>query len=358
MKERTKNILGYSCLLSGALLLGGSILAGDFSSYQRSHSTATQQDDAKKVQVSLFAYAKKLENSDNPRDLAVSAFLQLSNKPRDTLGQTFVPAQEETALLKKALALGQDDSTLAWLEAINCGSMNAACDKDAALTRLSKLEPDNAAVDLLYLNAAEAAGNTEATWQALERGGQKKYFRLPIDAIGSMYYESLRNWNSPITYSPKDIFGRNAKDLRPLNQKEYQKITAFGFSIAIAIPALQHYAKHCRPAPIDLNYLKACQQFTDKFASGDSMMLQGMGTRMGSELFLQSSEKEQWQSRRNQHQWQQMKYSEILQSDASADRVYFEKWPAISELDRISALLQEKGIPLSPPEGWSFEATK
>lgn len=357
MKERTKNILGFTALLCGALLVGGSILAGDFSRHQANYATASELVDAKKVQASLFAYAKKLENSHNPRDLAVSAFLQLSNKPRDNLDQAFSPTQEEIGLLKKALSLGQHDSTLAWLEAMNCGSMYAACDKNAGLIRLSQLEPDNAAVDFLYLNKADTAKDTEAVWQALERGGQKKYFQLPIDAIGSMYYRSLRNWNSPIAYDPKDIFGKNAKDIRPISQEEYRKITAFGVSMAIAIPALQAYSKYCRPAPTDSSHLKACQQFTEKFAAGDSMLLRSMGTRMGTELFLQSPEKEIWQTRRNQFQWQQMKYNELLTSDYSADRVHFEAWPEKNELDRIAVLLNEKGIPLSPPKGWSFENT-
>ena len=347
--------MGYSALLSGALLLGGGIMAGDFSRYLRVHSSASEQADIVKVQASLFAYAKSLEASDNPRDLAVSAFLQVSNKPRDNMEQHILPSQEEISLLRKALALGRNDATLTWFEAMNCGWMSAACDKDAALIRLSQLEPDNAAVEFLYLNKDHAAENTEAAWQAIERGGQKKYFRLPIDAIGAMYYQSLRNWHSPITYDPKDIFGKNSKDLRPLSQEEYRKITAFGFSIAVAIPALQDYSVYCRPAPTNSSHLKICQQFTDKFAAGDSMLLQGMGTRMGTELFLQSPEKEIWQARRNQHQWQQMKYSEILQFDPSADRVHLEKWPEISELDRIAALLNDKGIPLSPPDGWAFE---
>ncbi len=356
--NKVQNALAYGAFFIAALMIGGGILAGDFSRYARDHSTAGNQADASNVQASLYAYAKKLETSGNPRDLAVSAFLQVSNKPRNGPEQGFAASQAEIDLLRKALALGQNDATLTWFEAMNCGWMSAACDKNAALTRLSKLEPDNAAVDLLYLNEADAAGNAEAAWQAIERGGQRKYFQLPIDAIGGMYYESLRNWNSPVTYDPKDIFGKKAKDLRPLSQEEYRKITAFGFSLAVAIPALQDYSLYCRPAPTNSSHLKICQQFTDKFAAGDNMLLQGMGTRMGAELFLQSPEKEIWQARRNQHQWQQMKYSEILQSDPGADRVHFEKWPGISEIERIHALLNEKGIPLSPPMGWIFEEKK
>ena len=353
--NKINNALAYGTFFAAALLVGGGILAGDFTRYARNHSASNDQIQAREVQASLYAYAKTLEASDNARDLAVSAFLQVSNKPRDNPEQAFVVSQEEIDLLKKALVLGQNDATLAWFEAMDCGWMSAACDKDAALIRLSKLEPDNAAVEFLHLNKAHAIGNTEASWQAIERGGQKKYFRLPIDAIGAMYYESLRNWHSPVTLDPKDVFGKNTKDLRPVSQEEYRKITAFGFSIAIAIPALQDYSVYCRPAPTNVGHLKICQQFTGKLAAGDSMLLQGMGTRMGTELFLQSPEKEQWQARRNQHQWQQMKYSEVLQSDPGADRVYLEKWPGISENERIEALLSAKGISLSPPAGWAFE---
>lgn len=353
--NKTNNVLAYGVFLTAALVIGGGILAGNSSRYPHSHASANNQADARKDHASLFAYAKQLEASDNPRDLAVSAFLQANNKPRDNPEQDLAVSNHEIALLKKALVLGKDDSTLAWLEALDCGWISAACDKDAALIRLQHLEPDNAAVELLHLNKAHANKNTAAAWQAIERGGQKKYFRLPVDAIGAMYYESLRNWHSPVTYDPKDVFGINAKDLRPLSQEEYRKITAFGFSIAVAIPALQDYSAYCSPAPTNARHLKICQHFTDRLAADDSLLLQGVGTRTGTELFLQSPEKEQWQSRRKQHHWQRMKYSEILQSDPGADRVQLEKWPGISELDRIAALLLDKGIPLSPPAGWSSE---
>lgn len=336
-------------------MIGGGILAGDFSRDARAHSSAGNQADAANVQASLYAYAKELEASDKPRDLAVSALLQVNNKPRDNPEPAYVVSQEEIDLLKKALAMGQNDATLTWFEAMNCGGMSAACDKDAALTRLSKLEPDNAAVELLYLNDADAAGNSEAAWQAIERGGQKKYFQLPVDAIGGMYYESLRNWNSPVTLDPKDVFGKNTKDLRPVSQEEYRKITAFGVSIAVAIPAYQYYTKYCYAVPADSNHLIACQQFTEKLAAADSPVLRGIGTRVGVALFTQSPGKEVWLARRNQYQWQHMKYSEALQSDPGADRVYFEKWPGISEIERINALLKAKGIPLSPPADWTFE---
>jgi len=354
--NKVHDALAYGAFFAAALMVGGGILAGDFSRYARAHSTAGNPTDERNAQASLFAYAKKLEASDKPRDLVVSAFLQVSNKPRDNPEQGFVVSQAEIDLLRKALALGKNDSTLAWLEAMDCGWMSAACDKEAALFRLSKLEPNNAAVDILHLNEADSGGNSDAAWLAMANGGQKKYFQLPIDAIGAMYYQSLRDWNSPITYDPKDIFGKNAKDLRPLNQEEYRKITALGFSIAIAIPALQTYTKYCKPAPANSAHLQACRQFTEKLATDNSTLFRGLGTSTAKGLFLQSPEKEAWASRRNLHQWQHMNYLEILRSDPSADRVNLEKWPDVSEQDRITAMMQERGIPLSPPAGWTLEA--
>lgn len=356
--NKIQSALAYGAFFTAALMVGGGILAGDFSRFGRSHSPTSNNAQLNQDRNSFFAYAKKLESSDDPRDLAVSAFLQAGNKTRTNPEQGLSPSEQEIALLKKALALGKNDSTLAWLEAMDCGWMSAACDKDSALLRLSKLEPDNAAVDLLYLNEADVDGNTEAAWEAIERGGQKKYFQLPIDALGAMYYHSLRDWNSPTTYDPKDIFGKNAKDLRPLSKEEYRKITALGYSIAIAIPALQSYAKFCKPAPANNDHLQACRKFTEKLASDNSILFRGLGTSTAMGLFLQSPEREVWLSRRNQHQWQQMKYSEIIQSDPSADRVNLEKWPKISELERIAAMMQERGIPLSPPDGWSYDTAK
>ena len=71
MKERTKNIFGYSALFAGALLIGGGILAGDFSRYLKSQDQSLDEADQQKIRASMFDYAKQLETSNNPRDLTV-----------------------------------------------------------------------------------------------------------------------------------------------------------------------------------------------------------------------------------------------------------------------------------------------
>jgi len=358
MKVRTQDVLAYGAFFAGAVLVGGCILAGDFSRYQKAQLTSIDPADEKKLRASFYEYAKQLETSGNPRDLAVSAFLQVSNHPDRELGTAFAPSAGNIALLKKALTHGQDDATLAWLEALDCGWMTDACDKDAGLARLLKLQPENAAVDFFQFNEAHWAGNTEAAWKALANGGNKKYFSLPIDAIGTMYFESLQNWRSPITMNPRFVFGENAKNIDPLTQDEYRKIEAFGYSIALAIPALQHYSEYCKPAPADPGKLLACQKFTTLFATGNTRLSRGLDTNIALSVFTQSPEKEKWQALRTQYQWQFQQYSKLLALDYSIERKYLQQWPGMTEQARLELLLRDNGIALIPPADWSLPEQK
>lgn len=353
MLEGTKNSLGYGALLAGALLLGSGILAGDFSRRLKSGDQSLDEAAQQKIRASMYAYAKQLESSDNPRDLAVSAFLQVSNHPDQKLTETLSVSKESIALLKKAIESGPNDPTLAWLEAMDCGWMNTACDKKAALARLVKLEPDNAAVDFLLFNEAHIAGNSTAAWQALASGGNKTDFTLPLDAISKMYLDSLQGWNSPVVIDARGYFGKNAKDLSPLTQDELRKAAAFGYGLAFALPAFQYYSEYCKPAPTDPAQLEACQKFTRNMATDNDVLARNIATHIGVAVFTQSPEKEAWLARREQSVWQSLQYSKLLQSIPDIDRKNLRAWPGTSELDRRITLLTENNIPLSPPDGWT-----
>ena len=231
--------------------------------------------------------------------------------------------------------------------------MTAACDKKEALARLVKLEPDNAAVDLLIFNEANAAGDSSAALQALQSGGSKTRFELPIHAIGNLYFESLQGWNSPVVINSRDYFGKNAKDFSPLTQDEIRKTAAIGYSMAFALPAFQHYSSYCKPAPAQAVQLEACRKFTENFAKDKNIISRRIATDIAVALFTQSPEKEEWLELREQSIWQSQQYSKLIQLIPDADRSYLRIWPDTDEVDRVAALLAQNNIPLSPPAGWT-----
>lgn len=339
-------------------MIGGGILAGDFSRQLKLQDQQLSEAYQEKLRSSLFDYAKQLESSDIPRDLAVSAFIQASSHPDLKLTQPFSAPENSIILLREAIALGQNDPTLAWLEAMECNWMKAACNKDAALSRLVKLEPDNAAVDLLLFNVAVSNGNADEAWRALTLGGSKKHFVLPINAVSKMYVESLQNWNAPISIGASYYYGDKANDLSALTLDEIRKATAAGFSMAFALPAFQHYTKYCMPAPAEPLKLRACQQFTERLANDHNLLSRGVGTSVALAVFTESPDIEKWLAKRKQHKWQMQEYSRLVMNDPSAERKYLKNWPYGSELERVEAMLNDKNIPVSPPADWSFEAIK
>lgn len=353
MKENTSNVLGYGTFLVVTLLVGGVILTGNLARHKNVPQNSFLRVDEKISRASLYDYGKSLEASSNPRNLLVSAFLQADNHPSGNSGIVPVPSSENIALLKRAFSLGRDDPTLAWIEALGCRSLDAACDTNAAISRLSKLDPDNAAVDLLQFNQAHAAGDAEAAWQALARGGGKNNFVLPIDAIGAMYFESLSGWNSPANNDPRFHFVGNGRKLAPVTLEEYRKLAAHLYGFSLGLPSMNHYAKHCKPSPADPVNLLICQRFTEKLASGNTSSCRSIGTSIAIAIFSNPLEREKWKAEYNNHRWQLRQHSRLIKTKASAERKYLQQWPGINELQQIEIMLRDNGMSLTPPSGWT-----
>lgn len=356
MKEHTSNVLGYGTFLIVALLIGGVILTGNLARHKNVPQTSFLRVDEKVSRASLYDYGKNLEASGNPRDLLVSAFLQADNHPSGNSGMVPVPSPENITLLRSAFSLGHDDPTLAWIEALGCRWLDAACDTNAAINRLSKLDPDNAAVDLLQFNQAHAAGNVEVAWQALARGGSKKYFVLPIDAIGAMYFESLKDWHSPANSDPSFHFVGNGRKLAPVTLEEYRKLEAQLYGFSLGLPSFHLYASECKPSPTDPLKLLICQRFTEKLASGNTSSCRSIGTSIAIAIFSKPLEREKWNAEYNKHRWQLHQHSKLLKNKASAEREYLQQWPGISELQKIEMMLYDNGMSPTPPSGWTSKA--
>ena len=352
MKEHTKNILGYSTLILGALLVAGGIISGANSLYLR--SVASPLDDAKnkKFTESIIRYAEQLQISNNPRDLVVASqlldFHEMAKKPEQAANPMHVDQ------LKKAIALAPGDADIAWLEAMGCGRLEAACDPQNAIIRLKKMEPGNLAVYLLAFDRADKAGDKVRQKTELLAMANSRYSDIHYFSIGKLYFEALRGWRSPTKLSAYDAFGDDI-DQSPVTDDEHRKVMAAGYSIAMGLPALQQITTYCKNENLTSDELQYCQKIATLMIKDRTLIMHRIGLRIGLAVFKQEPAASQWREAYRVSYWQLSGHHPNRKMEYS-ERKYFNAWPNVDEITQQKQRLIDKGIPLTPPEGWMPES--
>lgn len=347
MKERTKNILGYSALLSGALLLGGGIMAGGYSLYLK--SIASPLDDAKnkKFTESIIRYAEQLQISNNPRDQVVAAqllnFHEMTKKPEQAANPMLVDQ------LKKAIALAPGDADIAWLEAMGCGRLEAACNRENAVARLKQMEPDNLAISLLAFNRADNDGDAARRKSELQAMANSRYSDIHYISIGKLYYEVFRGWHSPTKLSPYDAFGDDI-DQSPVTDDEHRKVMAAGYSIAMGLPALQQITTYCKNENLLEDELKYCQKIAALMVQDKTLIMHRIGLRIGLAVFKQEPAASQWREAFRTSAWLNM-YRPNKKTKYSA-REEIRNWPHEDEVAQMKKMWAMEGVASTPPANW------
>jgi len=352
MKERTKNVLGYGALLSGALVLGSAMMAGSYSLYEKSVASSMSDAKNKKFNESLIRYAEQLQISNNPRDLAVATLFLDFHEMLETPEQAAKPMHVEQ--LRRAIALSPQDPDIAWLEAMGCGRLDAACDVENALARLRTIEPDNLAVHMLTFNLADKAGNAGLRQSALQAMASSRYSDIHYSSIGKMHLDALRGWHAPMELSVNDIFGDDI-DQSPVTVKESRKIAAIGFTMAMGLPALQPLLTQCKRENLSTDEIQVCQKIATLMVKDKTMIMHRVGLRIGLAVFKQEPLASQWREANRVSYWQLNGYDPRRKAKFS-ERKHFNAWPNVDEIAQQRQRLIDKAIPLTPPDGWMPES--
>ncbi len=351
MKVSTKNSLGYGALLAGALLLGSGILAGANSLHLKSIASTKDDLKSKAFDESLIHYMEQLQISNNLRDVvATSLFLDF----RDLIK---APKQASKAIyieqLRRAIALSPKDADIAWLEAMGCGRLEAACDVESALTRLSSIEPDNLAVNMLSFNRADKAGNVELRKSTLQKMADSRYSDIHYSSVGSMFFEAFRGWHPPMSISAADVFADDI-DQSPISDNESRKVVAMGYSMALGLPPLQQIVTFCKTKDLPSDELQYCQKIATVMMKDKTLLMHRIGLRIGIEAFKTEPDAGAWREAYRVSSWQLSAHRPYGKPHTS-DRKYFNEWPNTDEVAQQKQRLIDADIPLTPPDGWMPE---
>lgn len=347
MKEPTKNILGYGAILAAGLLLGSAIVGGTFPRHVEYDTSLFSNSTQNGINKSLYRHAGKLQSSGNARDLAASAFFLDSYQPTR---QVDSPASvENIEQLRQAIASSPNDADLAWLEATDCARLFKACDKQNAIRRLNRIEPDNLAVHLLEFNQASINHDDDVRDMALNAMANSRYSDIHYFSLGGLYYDALRNWNSPVTLKASEFF-QDDTDQTPVTIEEQRKMIAIGYSAASAIPALQFVSDFCKKTDLNQEQLQNCKSVARLMTTDKTIVVHRIGLRIGIAVFKHSPEAEQWRAAYLQSHWLSSQYA--VPSKHHSGRDSFKAWPNIDEFSTMKQKLAAEGIPLSPPADW------
>jgi hypothetical protein len=346
-----KTTFGYLTFFLIAGILAFAILLGS----QQNVLTAQRKNDAamalqsQQANVSLLNYAQKLKRSDSPRNRVVAAYIISVISAGHSKGETAPPA-ETIALMKHALAAAPNDTDLAWLAASNCPFLGDACSPKLASERLIALEPDNVMAYLPALNFAVTANDKRTQIALIEKMGQATRSDSHLFSITHMFYQGLENWQAPINYSPEDIYGPGLKNTSAITQKEARLVSAFGYSIAMAMPGLQPLMQQCKPADISAAMRSHCQKIARVLLKDKSLLMSSVALNIGLHVFNAEPDASQWRALYRQRKW--IETAAYSKTSLDFERESIAAWPNTDEIKTLERRAMINGGSLTPPKNW------
>ncbi|MBW3550736.1 MAG: hypothetical protein KY442_07905 [Proteobacteria bacterium] len=258
-----------------------------------------------------------------------------------------------TTAFAAARRLGPDDPLVAWMEALDCPGAKAAagCDPQAALQRLQRLEPDNAAVWLQQLQDGLDEPEVE---RILSRAAAAPGYQLPLGELGLLLYHSLDQAVVP-PISP-GLAAAMALDMglaRPVGRRDMAAIHAMALTTAVALPAyarLQHACIAEDDVPPPARRRPACIEIYTRMAQDPLLISQTVALSSLARLTAEAPDGAHWRERLRGLHWLWPQGLELVNAQAPADYI-LTSWRD-GEMAALKGVLAAAGSPLAPPHGW------
>ncbi|MFD0739790.1 hypothetical protein ACFQZQ_10905 [Lysobacter koreensis] len=252
--------------------------------------------------------------------------------------------------LERAAQLDPDDVLVAWLQAVDCPG--AQCDPNAALARLQRLEPDNAAVWLIELQAAHQRGDAAAVDRYLRLAAAADRYDLHFGDAGLAGYAEIAELPlPPLGQAERELFGQGMGWKRPASDVDLRVSQVAAVTSALLTPALQGLMQACglrdgigpppaRRAP--------CIAVLSHLAGSDTLIGPGMALPTLVQLTADGPEGGAWRERYRLHHWQYQQYSRggLFMTGEQV----LASW-RLGEVPALQQRLQQLGL-ASPPPGW------
>ncbi|MGB8715724.1 MAG: hypothetical protein WCD66_05105, partial [Rhodanobacteraceae bacterium] len=265
------------------------------------------------------------------------------------------PGQDYASLLKRAAAADPDNAAVIWARLGDCDRKAQDCPNADALSRLEDLAADNAAVWLLVLDQAARDGDRDAQLAALEKAadarGYNDYGGAVLQAL------TLAATALPVPDAAVRAYAGNASG--NAGPASAQAFLAYGQATAQPEPGFLPVMGLCDPKANDEadKLLASCRKLGHVLAWGSSPRARAAGLHLQDILAATPEARAEARSDMRDLVWQLRNYSRLTLKALSDQSLAVELLrlgqSGGSELTRMSALLQQQGIPLRTPRAAS-----
>ena len=254
-------------------------------------------------------------------------------------------------LLARAEAATGAGAAVSWVALAHCDhAAAAACPAPAALQRLQRQAPQNAAVWMLVLGVAARADDRTAERAALARAAAASEY--------TSYYGRLLQTT---------LIGASALPMPAAVMHELAgangNANAAGFAIAagnvmfLPGPSLAPAFALCRKADHDAALRADCLKLAHLLAWGDTVIARNAGLALHERLAASAADKAHYASERRNVAWQTQQYAQLMlrarSEPAIAAKAVTLGADGGTENSIMLGLLRAESIPLQPPLNWT-----
>lgn len=240
------------------------------------------------------------------------------------------------------------DALAAWLEATECRTPTV-CDAAAARARLQALQPDNAAVWLLELEALKESGDAAAIDRALEAAAVAPRYddhgqsivaathrallaaRLPVPDAALLHAAHRAGLFGP---APTPPTAHTALETHALIRGAHAQSPAFAGHVCGA------------DRPMASTRRAHCMALLDTLANGPSLLDRSMGAALLMRHTRGTPAQARWREAMRRHYWRQ----EFVRMHG--DPAFIASRMTLTEIAAIEAWQRRNGIAVEPPPGW------
>ncbi|MDQ3205486.1 MAG: hypothetical protein M3Q40_03030 [Pseudomonadota bacterium] len=301
----------------------------------------------------LALHVHELMASRSPRDLLAAAMLSMIGSGRDP-SERSAGAADPAVAFAAAHRLGSGDRLVAWMEMLDCPGISGepSCDPDAALLRLQRMEPGNAAVWIHALQAAHDQGDEMAVDRLLARAASAQKYEIPFGEIARMLFAALQGVNAPPL--PDRLAREYGTDLgRAATLDDHAAIAAMGLAVAVAMPGHGTLSQICvgnDGRPLLAHRLSACISIYAHMAQDPLLISQRISLTSLARLTADSPAGPMWRERLRTLSWVWSEGSK--QVTRRVPDGYLQSVWRNGEMVALEGVLRAAGLPGTPPPGW------
>ena len=321
---------------------------------------------AREAEIAVHEHADTLALRGDARSLLAAVLLSPpvpSNA--ETVGNTAYPkytlSDEAVAWFDAARGIRPADPLVAWYEATGCMSPALGCSPSEALGRLLTIAPDNAAVHLLAVNSAHAAGDTVVARSHLALAASAPRYEPHDLAVMRVVLDQEKDIAWPTLSPPVEAFAQKMRAQGvSANGADQLTMTAVSHWVA-SIGPLGGVRQVCvgaeRVRQSDRALHQDCLTVLERLATeGHSMIENVVGLTGMVEMTAGTSGGAHWREQLRRYYWTYAQATSLMgpgRAQPPVDFVaYNRRLVEHGELEAMRALLRERGIAEEPARDW------